>query len=137
MTMPEKLQARPAGGRISFFAPVSLFFFFFLMLIITTMRGIELHPMNYFLPGRGLLSFHLLLAYSGGPHSIHLAFAICSAVSIFLVVSYLPSGGGDAFCHTRSRIGPNSSIWSHFPYAFFLKGFTVSRLRAVQSSLCL
>lgn len=48
MVMPEKLQPGPLAGRISFFAPVSLFFFFFIMLIITTMRGIELHPMNYF-----------------------------------------------------------------------------------------
>ena len=49
MVMPEKLQPGPLAGKISFFAPVSLFFFFFLMLIITTMRGIDLHPMNYFL----------------------------------------------------------------------------------------
>ncbi|MBC7929777.1 MAG: hypothetical protein H7Z38_04335, partial [Rubrivivax sp.] len=45
MAMPEKLQPGPLAGRISLFAPVSLFFFFFLMFIITTMRGIELHPM--------------------------------------------------------------------------------------------
>src|SRR2546430_12880808 len=50
MTMPEKLQPGPLAGRISFFAPGSLFFFFFLMLIITTMRGIELHPLNDFVP---------------------------------------------------------------------------------------
>ena len=42
MVMPEKLQPGPLAGRISLFAPVSLFFFFFLMLIITTIRGIEL-----------------------------------------------------------------------------------------------
>src|SRR6266436_4693839 len=34
MTMPEHLQPGPLAGRISFFAPVSLFFFFFLMVII-------------------------------------------------------------------------------------------------------
>jgi hypothetical protein len=54
MVMPEKLQPGPLAGRISFFAPVSLFFFFFLMLIITTMRGIDLHPMNYFFLAAGL-----------------------------------------------------------------------------------
>ena len=48
LDMPEKLQPGPLAGKISFFAPVSLFFFFFLMLIITTLRGIDLHPMNYF-----------------------------------------------------------------------------------------
>ena len=39
MTMPEKLQPGPLAGRISFFAPVSLFFFFFLLFIITTPAG--------------------------------------------------------------------------------------------------
>lgn len=40
MVMPDKLQPGPLAGRISFFAPVSLFFFFFLMFIITTLRNI-------------------------------------------------------------------------------------------------
>src|SRR5204863_7855842 len=79
MTMPEKLQPGPLAGRISLFAPVSLFFFFFLMLIITTLRGIELHPMNYFFLAAAFFSFHLLLAYLVDHVSIHLAFAICSA----------------------------------------------------------
>ncbi|HEY2822527.1 MAG TPA: hypothetical protein VGJ06_15890, partial [Candidatus Acidoferrum sp.] len=48
MAMPEKLQPGPLAGEISYFAPVSLFFFFFLIFIITTLRGIDLHPMNYF-----------------------------------------------------------------------------------------
>src|SRR5207245_149628 len=87
MTMPEKLQPGPLAGRISFFAPVSLFFFFFLMLIITTMRGIEMHPMNYFFLAAAFFSFHLLLAYLVDHISIHAAFAICSIVSIFLVFS--------------------------------------------------
>jgi len=63
MVMPEKLQPGPLAGKISFFAPVSLFFFFFIMLIITTMRGIDLHPMNYFFLAAAFFSFHLLLAY--------------------------------------------------------------------------
>ena len=89
MVMPEKLQPGPLAGKISFFAPVSLFFFFFLMLIITTMRGIDLHPMNYFFLAAAFFSFHLLLAYLVDHVSIHVAFAISSAVSVFLVVSYL------------------------------------------------
>src|SRR5262249_1212440 len=38
MTMPSKLQPGPLAGRISYFAPVSLFFFFFVMWIITAIR---------------------------------------------------------------------------------------------------
>ena len=47
MDMPEKLQPGPLAGQIAFFAPVSLLFFFAVMFIITTIRGIDLHPMNY------------------------------------------------------------------------------------------
>ena len=78
MVMPEKLQPGPLAGRISLFAPVSLFFFFFLMLIITTMRGIDLHPMNYFFLAAAFFSFHLLLAYLVDHVSIHAAFAIAA-----------------------------------------------------------
>jgi len=89
MAMPEKLQPGPLAGQISFFAPVSLFFFFFLMFIITTLRDIDLHPMNYFFLATAFFAFHLLLAYLVDHISIHWAFLICSLVSVFLVVSYL------------------------------------------------
>lgn len=123
MTMPEKLQPGPLAGRISFFAPVSLFFFFFLMLIITTRRGIELHPMNYFFLAAAFFSFHLLLAYLVDHVSIHLAFGICSAVSIFLVVSYLRLVVGTRFA-TREAALAQFVYLVAFSYAFFLKGFT-------------
>jgi inner membrane protein involved in colicin E2 resistance len=123
MTMPEKLQPGPLAGRISFFAPVSLFFFFFLMLIITTMRGIELHPMNYFFLAAAFFTFHLLLAYLVDHVSIHLAFGICSAVSIFLVVSYLRLVVGTRFA-TREAALAQFVYLVAFSYAFFLKGFT-------------
>ena len=123
MTMPEKLQPGPLAGRISFFAPVSLFFFFFLMLIITTMRGIDLHPMNYFFLAATFFSFHLLLAYLVDHVSIHLAFAICSAVSIFLVTSYLRLVVGTRFA-TREAALAQFIYLVAFSYAFFLNGFT-------------
>ncbi len=123
MTMPEKLQPGPLAGRISFFAPVSLFFFFFLMLIITTLRGIELHPMNYFFLAAAFFSFHLLLAYLVDHVSIHLAFGICSAVSVFLVVSYLRLVVGARFA-TREAALAQFIYLVAFSYAFFLKGFT-------------
>jgi inner membrane protein involved in colicin E2 resistance len=123
MTMPEKLQPGPLAGRISLFAPVSLFFFFFLMLIITTLRGIELHPMNYFFLAAAFFSFHLLLAYLVDHVSIHLAFGICSAVSIFLVISYLRLVVGTRFA-TREAALAQFIYLVAFSYAFFLKGFT-------------
>jgi inner membrane protein involved in colicin E2 resistance len=123
MVMPEKLQPGPLAGRISFFAPVSLFFFFFLMLIITTMRGIDLHPMNYFFLAAAFFSFHLLLAYLVDHVSIHASFAIASAVSIFLVVSYLRLVVGIRFASREAALAQFIYLVM-FSYAFFLKGFT-------------
>jgi inner membrane protein involved in colicin E2 resistance len=123
MVMPEKLQPGPLAGRISFFAPVSLFFFFFLMLIITTMRGIDLHPMNYFFLAAAFFSFHLLLAYLVDHISIHAAFAISSLVSIFLVVSYLRLVVGMRFASREAALAQFIYLVM-FSYAFFLKGFT-------------
>lgn len=123
MAMPEKLQPGPLAGRISLFAPVSLFFFFFLMFIITTMRGIELHPMNYFFLATGFFSFHLLLAYLVDHVSIHAAFAASSAVSIFLVISYLRLVVGTRFA-TREAGLAQFIYLVIFSYAFFFKGFT-------------
>lgn len=48
MTVPYPLQPGPLAERITFWAPVSLLFYIFVMLLITTLRGIDLHPMNYF-----------------------------------------------------------------------------------------
>ena len=123
MEMPEKLQPGPVAGKISFFAPVSLFFFFFLMLIITTLRGIDLHPMNYFFLAAAFFSFHLLLAYLVDHVSIHKAFAIAAAVSVFLVVSYLRLVVGIRFA-TREAALAQFVYLVMFSYAFFLKGFT-------------
>ncbi len=123
MVMPEKLQPGPLAGRISFFAPVSLFFFFFLMLIITTMRGIDLHPMNYFFLAAAFFSFHLLLGYLVDHVSIHVSFAIAAAVSVFLVVSYLRLVVGIRFASREAALAQFIYLVM-FSYAFFLKGFT-------------
>src|SRR5258708_25603002 len=89
LRMPQKLQPGPLAGRISYFAPVPLFFFFFLVFILSTLRGIDLHPMNYFFLACAFFAFHLLLAYLCDHVSIHAAFAISSAVSLLLVLTYL------------------------------------------------
>lgn len=123
MAMPEKLQPGPLAGRISFFAPVSLFFFFFLMFIITTMRGIELHPMNYFFLATAFFAFHLLLAYLVDHVSIHTAFAASSLVSIFLVISYLRLVVGTRFAAREAGLAQFIYLVM-FSYAFFFKGFT-------------
>ncbi len=123
MTMPAKLQPGPLAGEISYAAPVSLFFFFFLMFIITTLRGIDLHPMNYFFLATAFFAFHLLLAYLVDHVSIHVAMAISSVVSVVLVVSYLRLVVGLRFAALEA--GTAQLIYLVlFSYAFFWKGFT-------------
>jgi inner membrane protein involved in colicin E2 resistance len=123
LVMPEKLQPGPLAGEISYFAPVSLFFFFFLVFILSTLRGIDLHPMNYLFLAGAFFSFHLLLAYLADHISIHWGFAISSAVSMLLVVTYL-----------RLVVNLRFALWDAglaqlvylvlFSYAFFFQGFT-------------
>jgi len=123
VAMPEHLQPGPVAGRISMFAPVSLLFFFFLLFLLTTMRGVDLHPMNYFFLAAAFFSFHLLLAYLVDLISIHVAFAICSVVSIFLVVSYLRLVVGMRFALVEA--GAMQLVYLvAFSYAFFLEGMT-------------
>lgn len=123
MEMPEKIQPGPLAGRISYFAPVSLLFFFFLMFIITTLKKIDLHPMHYFFLATAFFAFHLLLAYLVDHISIHAAFVICSAVSIFLVVSYLRIVVGTRFAFREAALAQLVYLVG-FSYAFFFKGFT-------------
>ncbi len=123
MVMPEKLQPGPLAGEISLFAPVSLFFFFFLMFLITLLRGIDLHPMNYFFLAAAFFSFHLLLAYLADHLSIHVSFALSSLVSLFLVVSYLRLVVGMRFAAVEAATAQFLYLVL-FSYAFFFKGFT-------------
>jgi inner membrane protein involved in colicin E2 resistance len=123
MKMPQKLQPGPLAGRISFFAPVSLFFFFFLVFILSTLRGIDLHPMNYFFLACAFFSFHLLMAYLVDHVSIHVAFVASSLVSITLVVSYLRLVVNARFALVDAGLAQLIYLVL-FSYAFFFEGFT-------------
>ncbi len=123
MDMPRKLQPGPLAGRIALFAPVSLLFFFAVMFIITTLRRIDLHPMNYAFLAAAFFAFHLLMSYLVDHISIHLAFLIASAVSIALVVSYLRLVVGPRFAF-REAAAAQFIYLVLFSYAFFFEGFT-------------
>ncbi len=123
MTMPEHVQPGPLAGQISYFAPVSLLFFFFVMFMITTIRAIDLHPMNYFFLAAAFFAFHLLLAYLADHVDIHVAFIVCSLVSVFLVVSYLRLVVGMRFAAVEAGISQFVYLVL-FSYAFFYQGYT-------------
>jgi inner membrane protein involved in colicin E2 resistance len=121
--LPQKLQPGPLAGRISYFAPVSLLFFFFVIFVLTTVRGIDLHPMNYFFMACAFFSFHLLMAYLVDHISIHLAFIICSGVSVFLLISYLRLVVGLRFAAVEAGLAQFVYLVL-FSYAFFFDGYT-------------
>ena len=123
LKMPQKLQPGPLAGKISYFAPVSLFFFFFLIFILSTLRGIDLHPMNYFFLAAAFFAFHLLLTYLCDHVAIHAAFAISSLVSIVLVVSYLRLAVNLRFALVDAGLSQLIYLVL-FSYAFFFEGFT-------------
>ena len=123
MDMPRKLQPGPLAGQIALFAPVSLLFFFAVMFLITTIRGIDLHPMNYAFLAAGFFAFHVLMAYLVDHISIHVSFLIASIVSIGLVVSYLRLVVGPGFAFREAALAQFLYLVL-FSYAFFFKGFT-------------
>jgi inner membrane protein involved in colicin E2 resistance len=123
LEMPEKLQPGPLASQISFFAPVSLFLFFFVLFLITMLRGIDLHPMNYFFLAGAFFSFHLLLAYLADHVDIRVAFATASAVSVFLATTYLRIVGGMKAAWREAALAQFLYLVL-FSCAFFFKGYT-------------
>jgi inner membrane protein involved in colicin E2 resistance len=123
MDLPRKLNPGPWVSQLTSSAPISLFLFFFLLFIFTTLRDIKLHPMNYFFIGAAFFSFHLLLAYLVDHILIHAAFFISSAVSIFLVVTYMRLVVSNRFAFVEIAISQFIYLVL-FSYTFFFKGFT-------------
>jgi inner membrane protein involved in colicin E2 resistance len=122
LDLPNRLNPGPVAARITFFAPVSLLFFFMVMVILGVISGRSLHPMNYFFLAAAFFSFHLLLAYLVDHVQIHTSFLIASAVSVFLVVTYLARA-------TASRTVREAALAQFvylvlFSYAFFFEGYT-------------
>ncbi len=89
MVMPEKVQPGELATELSVSAPISLFFFFLVLFVLDRLRGIDMHPVNYMLLAGAFFAFHLLFAYSVDHLGVVVAFAVASAVSLLLVVSYL------------------------------------------------
>ena len=123
MLLPRKLNPGPWVSEVTVAAPVSLFLFFFLLFIFTTVRNVKIHPMNYFFVAAAFFSFHLLLAYLVDHIDIHLAFWICSLVSVFLVVSYMRLVVGGRFAFIEVALSQLIYL-VFFSYTFFFEGYT-------------
>lgn len=123
MVVPYPLRPGPLAERITFWAPIALLFYFFVMLLITTLRGIDLHPVNYFFLAAAFFAFHLLLAYLVDRIALEAAFAICAAVSLFLTVSYLRLVVGLRFAAIESGLAQFIYLIL-FSYALFNEGWS-------------
>jgi Inner membrane protein CreD len=97
MLMPHRINPGPLASSMSLHAPVSLFFFFFVLFILQVLKGIKIHPMNYFFIAASFFAFNLLFSYLVDQLDVFMAFGIASVVSIFLVVSYLKLVVGTRF----------------------------------------
>jgi Inner membrane protein CreD len=122
MAPPNRLNPGPVAARIIFFAPVPLLFFVTVMVILGVLRGNSLHPMNYFFLAAAFFAFHLLLAYLADQVSLHAAFALAAASSVFLVASYLRLVGGWRMALEASVA--QTVFLVLFSYAFFFAGIT-------------
>ncbi|HEV3090055.1 MAG TPA: inner membrane CreD family protein [Candidatus Cybelea sp.] len=123
MAFPYPLQPGPLAQRITFWAPVALFFYFFVMLVIVTLRRVDLHPVNYFFLAASFFSFHLLFAYLVDRIPIGPAFLICSAVTLFLTISYLRLVVGLRFAAVESGLAQLVYLIL-FSYALFNEGWS-------------
>lgn len=123
MVIPYPPQPGPLAERITFWAPVALLFYFFVMLLITTLRGIQLHPINYFFLACAFFAFHLLFAYLVDRLPLPAAFIICSVVSMFLTVSYLRLVVGLRFAALESGLAQLVYLIL-FSYALFNEGWS-------------
>ena len=123
MITPRKLNPGPWASKVTAAAPVSLFLFFFLLFVFTTIKKVNIHPINYFFIGAAFFSFHLLLAYLVDHIPIHFAFWICSVISIFLVVSYMRLVVGARLAFVEIALSQLVYL-VFFSCTFFFEGYT-------------
>lgn len=123
MDPPRPINPGPLAARITFFAPVSLLFFFTVMVVLGMLQRQSLHPVNYFFLAAAFFAFHLLLAYLVDHVGVHAAFALSSATSVFLVVSYLRVVGGWQLAVLHAGAAQIVFLVL-FGYSFFFEGYT-------------
>jgi hypothetical protein len=122
MDMPAVVNPGPVAARITHFAPISLLFFFAVLLMLGIVRGVNLHPMNYFFLAAGFFAFQLLFAYLVDLIPTTAAFLSASLVSLILVTSYLGLVAGRKFAMLSAMA--QLAYLVLFSYSFFFVGLT-------------
>ncbi len=123
MAMPALIQPGELAAALSWSAPVSLLFFFLLVFVLATLRGIDIHPINYVFIAAAFFAFHLLFAYSADHLDVKTAFAVAAVTSMVLVVSYLRLVVSARFALVEAALGQLVYLVG-FSVAHFWDGFT-------------
>lgn len=123
VVIPEKLNPGPLTSRITYFAPVCLIFFFVLVATVNILYKVDIHPMHYLFVAAGFFAFHLLLAYMVGIIHVHVAFAVSTVTSVFLVTTYMSAALKGRF-PWKVAVAGQLFFLVLFSYSFFLKGIT-------------
>jgi len=137
MVTPQRLQPGELAGELALSAPISLGFFFALIFLLATLRDIDIHPLNYLLLAGAFFAFHLLFAYTADRLPVEAAFALASAISIALVVSYLRLVVSNRFAFVEAALAQLVYLIG-FSLAHFwqgLTGLTVTVLAVVTLAL--
>lgn len=123
MRMPDRIQPGQLSAALSFSAPISLLFFFLVLFVLGTLRKIDIHPVNYLFIAGSFFAFHLLFAYSVDHLTVLNAFALCSVVSVVLVVTYLRLVVSTRFAFVEAALAQLLYLVG-FSLAHFWEGFT-------------
>lgn len=120
--MPSELNAGPVAAQISYYAPLSLLLFIGVIMVTVLVRGMALHPINYFFMAAGFFAFPLLFSYMLDVVPVHFSFFVAASVSLTLVCGYLRAAAGNFLF--RVGLVAQTAYMVLFSYSFFFKGLT-------------
>lgn len=123
MVMPSRIQPGPLAAEMAVSAPISLALFMVWIYVLSLLKGVEIHPMNHLFLAAAFFAFHLLFGYSADHLPVEWAFALSSAVSVILVVSYLRLVAGPRFAFVEAGLAQLLYLVG-FSLAHFWEGFT-------------
>lgn len=123
MTMPTHIQPGELASMLSFSAPIPLGLYFVWIYVLGLLRKYEIHPINYLLLAASFFAFNLLFAYTADHLEVEYAFALASAVSVLLTVSYLRLVVGARFAFVEAGLA-QLLYQVGFGVAHFFDGFT-------------
>lgn len=123
MVMPSPVNPGPLAASMSFSAPISLGLFMLWIYALGLLKRIDIHPINHLFLAATFFSFHLLFGYSVDHLPVEAAFALSSAVSLVLTISYLRLVAGPRFALLEAG-GAQMLYLVGFSLAHFWEGYT-------------